>query len=41
MKLKEIATITKNSTTKQVSLVLKARQLKKKKLSFAWNYTQN
>ena len=30
MKLKDIATITKNSRTQQISFCLKARQLKKK-----------
>ncbi len=30
MKLKDVATITKNSRTQQVSFCLKARQLKKK-----------
>ncbi len=30
MKLKDVATITKNSRTQQISFCLKARQLKKK-----------
>ncbi len=33
MKLKDLATITKNSRTKQISFCLKARQLKKKKIT--------
>ena len=33
MKLKDIATITKNSRTQQISFCLKARQLKKRKIT--------
>jgi len=33
MKLKDVATITQNSRTKQISFCLKARQLKKKNVT--------
>ncbi len=33
MKLKDIATITRNSRTKQISFCLKAKQLKKKNIT--------